>query len=116
MKNYTHRIVNMSFKKLSALAILLVTSFFSRYVYADYSVVKLNENGNQIKVLSADDNGCTVEIQIGDFRSKEINIEGVTYNLLDLSIGSLIKQKGYPELPKISRSIIIPHEKMSHMR
>ncbi len=107
----THQIKNKSFKKLHTMAVLLSATLFSGSVNADYRTVNVSENKNQISVLSASDSGCIIEIQLGSFQSKEISIGREVYNKLDLSIGSLIQEKGYPELPKISRSIIIPQGK-----
>ncbi|NLL13077.1 MAG: hypothetical protein GX267_06720 [Fibrobacter sp.] len=89
----------------------MLVVFLNGSVFANYETIKVSHNVNQVTVLSSTDSGCIIEIQLGTFHRKSININGDEYNLLDLPIGSLILEKGNPELPKISRSITIPHGK-----
>lgn len=111
MKYYSHQINRKIIKNLSAASVFFLSAYFSQSVQAEYQTVKMSEAGNQIRLISANDSGCTIEVQLGNYQSKKINIDGVDYNLLDLPMGSLIQKKGYPELPKISKSIIIPQGK-----
>lgn len=106
----SHQISGTSLITLSMAAFLL-TVFLNRSVSASYETIKASQNVNQIRVLSSTDSGCIIEIQLGTFHRKTISINGEEYNLLGLPIGSLIQEKGNPELPKISRSITIPHDK-----
>lgn len=106
----THQINSICLKTLGIAAFLL-TAFLNGSVFANYETIKVSHNVNQIRVRSSTDSGCVIEIQLGTFHRKSIRINGEGYNLLDLPIGSLIQEKGYPELPKISRSITIPHGK-----
>lgn len=106
----THQINRISLKTLCIASFLLIV-FLEGSVSACYENVKVSQNTNQVRVLSSTDSGCIIEIQLGTFNRKSISINGEGYNLLNLPDGSLIMEKGYPELPKISRSITIPHDK-----
>jgi len=99
----THQIDSTCFKTLD-ITVLLLTVFFYGSVSANYEAIK-GQNANQI---SSTDSSCTIEIQLNVFHRK---INGEVYNLFNLPTGSLIQEHGYPELPKISQSIIIPHGK-----
>lgn len=100
-----------SLKMLCIVTFYLVAVFFNNSAFANYKNEKIGENINQLNMLSVNDSGCIMEILIGDFQRKEIKIDEDGYNLLSLSIGTLIQEMGYPELPKISRSIMIPQGK-----
>jgi hypothetical protein len=101
----THQIDSTCFKTLD-ITVLLLTVFFNGSVSANYEAIKAGQNTNKIRVLSSNGSSCTIEIQLGAFHRKNISINGEVYNLLNLPTGSLIQEHGYPELPKISRSII----------
>lgn len=105
----THQINRLCFKTFGITAILVIV--FTWSASANYEVIEVSQNENEVRVLSSTDSSCTIEIQLGVFNRKSININGEVYNLLSLPIGSLIQEAGYPELPKISRSITIPHGK-----
>lgn len=104
----THQINCICLKTLSVAAFLL-TFFLNGSVSASYETIEVSHDVNQISVLSSTDSSCIIEIRLGTFHRKSININGEEYNLLELPIGSLIQEKGNPELPKITRSITMPH-------
>ena len=70
---------------------------------------KLETDRNQyVKVLSVSTEGLTLEININDFNKTPEMIDGKEYFRPWLQHESSIMEKGYPELPKIVRSISIP--------
>jgi len=74
----------------------------------NYDQVILGESNNSIRIISNSTNGLVLEIFVGSFLKSEVEIDKETYNSIKLEGEGLIKEKGFPELPKISRSILIP--------
>jgi hypothetical protein len=70
--------------------------------------VILNEKENSLNVISATSNDLTIEIVTNNFNKIPEVIENKEFNILSLNHESFIKEKGYPELPKIVRDISIP--------
>ena len=68
----------------------------------------LNQNINTLKITSSSEKGVVIDIQIGRFFKKPVLINGEKYYSINILDESLVKEKGNPELPKLSRSIIIP--------
>jgi hypothetical protein len=72
------------------------------------SKVILNEKENSLNVISATSSGLTIEIVTNNFNKIFEVIEKQEFYMLSLNHESFIKEKGYPELPKIVRNISIP--------
>ncbi len=70
--------------------------------------VVLNLNSNSLNLLSASEEGLRINLQVGNFYKKSVEINGVKYFAVNLIEESAIKEKGNPELPKFTRSIMIP--------
>jgi len=49
-----------------------------------------------------------MEIIPGSFDVKSIDIEGVEYSVIDLPGSGPLLDKGYPELPVLAQSLIVP--------
>ncbi len=82
-------------------AILLLSDAFSQ-------LVKLNSNGIKVNVLYSDDNLTRIEYLVGEFNKTAVTINSQIYYQVSLADESLLKLKGNPDLPKLSRSISIP--------
>jgi len=63
---------------------------------------------NQIRVLHASDERMVIRVELDHFQQTEIDIHGETYYSILLPGEALVLEKGFPQLPKISRSIMIP--------
>ncbi len=73
--------------------------------------IKINKNDLDVKVVVSNEQETILEFSFGNFEAIPIEIEGKVFNKLILEKGSHLKDKGFPELPIISRSIIIPDDK-----
>ena len=70
----------------------------------------INENDFDVNVISSNDQQTVIEYNFGNFERFPVTIAGETYYRLGLEKESETYQKGSPELPKITRSIIIPDD------
>lgn len=94
---------------MKKIAFLLFVSFSSLlYGQTEYEKVKVNQVDNSLKILSSSDTGIVLELSIGNYLKRPVKIDGKTYYSVNLVGESWIKQKGDPEIPKITKSIIIP--------
>ncbi|MDR0559848.1 MAG: C25 family cysteine peptidase [Prevotellaceae bacterium] len=62
-----------------------------------------------MNVVSSSTQALTVNITIGNYNKKPIVVNGVTYYSITNKQGTPILQKGFPDLPKITKSIVIPN-------
>ena len=72
--------------------------------------IKINENTFKVDVLESNNQQTTISYEFGSFERSEVLIDGKIYYRLLLPGGSITFEKGKPELPKITRSIIIPDD------
>lgn len=88
----------------------LLLILFSSLLYGQtlYEKVTINQVDNTLKILSSSDTGVVLELSIGNYLKRPVKIDGKTYYLVNLADESWIKQKGNPEIPKITKSIMIP--------
>ena len=52
-----------------------------------------------------------LNVEIGSYVKNDVSINGKTYYSITNDEGSLIYEKGYPDLPKITKSIAIPNNR-----
>ncbi len=86
--------------------IILILLWTASVVYS--STVTINNNSFSINSSNEPDDKTVIEYRFGKFDSKEIQINNQTFSILKLEKQVNIQKKGYPALPKISKSIIIP--------
>ncbi len=89
-------------KKIIIIAICLCNVLFvSGEKEKDAVEIKLLQNAEIIKI----------EFRINDFKLEEQNIDGKNFYKVIIDGEANLMEKGYPSLPKICRSIIIPDDK-----
>lgn len=88
-------------KKTLILSLLLL---FSSSIFAAKETVKISSTANSVSVVSATNKTVRIKVNIGSFQREPITINGSTYYKVDLGEG-MSYDKGYPELPKIVRSL-----------
>jgi len=88
----------------------LSTILFSTFLYGQigYEKVTITQVDNSLKILSSTDTEVVLELSIENYLKRPVTINGETYYSIKLAGESWIKQKGNPELPKVTKSIIIP--------
>ncbi len=72
--------------------------------------ITINEYEFNVNVISSNEVQTIIEYNFGSFERIPIEIDGETYFRLSLNRESETYEKGHPELPKITRSIIIPDD------
>jgi hypothetical protein len=90
--------------------VFLLLMSFSTLLYGQtgYEKTSVNQVDNSLKILSSSDEEIVLELSIGNYLKRSVKIDGNTYYSVNLVGESWIKEKGNPELPKITRSIMIP--------
>ena len=63
-----------------------------------------------INILDSNPSGLALQYKFGNFTQRPISIDGQIFTEVHLGNESLKKDKGAPELPDVSRSIIIPDD------
>ncbi len=91
-------------KKLSFSLIVFLALFFMGSSYAQY----IPEQGYQLNVLSTTPTSTIIEYKVSDYRQEQKIINGEIY--IDYNIPGMVRlmEKGFPQLPMMRRSIIIP--------
>lgn len=64
---------------------------------------------NNVQLLQSGPEHIVMQLTLGHFTSEPVNINGNTWNLLSLKKEGVTLQTGYPQLPIIARSVIIPN-------
>jgi hypothetical protein len=90
-------------KKIILLALLLTLNFV---LFAEQYTV--NGNQNEVNVISTSSQETVLEMTLGHFNRQAVTINGDTYWALNLKKEGFSMETGMPQLPYISRSIIIP--------
>ena len=96
---------------LISLLILASTLFAGQQTW-----VPLNKDAEQdvvVNVLTSNDNLIEIEYAVNGFYKEEVLIDGKAYSKIILPHEGLFLDRGYPELPHINRSVLIPPR--SHM-
>lgn len=94
-------------KKLSLLLVIIIFSGIAIHS----KTIKMNENELRVNVISSTEKETLIEFTFGAFEAVPLIINGDTYYKLLLEKWSNLNEKGNPELPVLSRSIIIPDNK-----
>jgi hypothetical protein len=89
-------------QSLFVVSFFLVSSVFARSV-------DIAEDGVDVTVLSSNNSRTVIEYTIGEFAQLPVEINGKLHYQLRLGEEPLTFEKGYPELPHVPRSIVIPN-------
>jgi len=93
---------------LIALFILAMIPFI---VKADWVSIDKNKTSNtepSVTILSDDNSGTTIKVDLSGFDIAEFITDGKSYNNVDLLTDILSSEPGYPELPYIAKVLAIP--------
>ena len=92
----------------ASLIVWLWFAFTDGSVSQTYSGNSIDKPNCEISIITATEEKLRLKVIIHNYNKQEIIIENKNWNSIDLAGEALIKQKSFPELPKISRSIQIP--------
>jgi gingipain R len=74
------------------------------------SVIMQNSQGGKFTVLSGDEYSSVIEFRTGDVISKEVTTQNGTAYTISTKNGTPILESGFPDLPKMNASIVVPDE------
>ena len=94
------------FRKIIILSFIVITCAFSQWI--DLSSDK--ESTYSIELLEDNPQGTIFKMNLPGYYLKTQVIEGKNYTILDVPKTTKIMEMGYPELPRINESIVIPDE------
>ena len=95
---------NLMKKNILALLVLLLFN----YIYSE--IIQFKNDNNQLQIIENTSEELIIEYSLNLVQKNEIIIDGKTYYHLSIDDESNLFQKGFPELPKISKSMIIPEK------
>ncbi|MDZ7292387.1 MAG: C25 family cysteine peptidase [candidate division KSB1 bacterium] len=95
----------------SLMAILALTFMAAASAIGQW-VSLTGPEGKPVAVTLREDtpSGTVIEFTVGGYYLNSVNIEGKPHSVLSIPKAVTFLEKGYPELPRISRSIMIPDE------
>ena len=76
-----------------------------------FSLISKSSRAVQIKVLRDSPLGTTIEFEIKDWTLQPVQIGDKIYSKIFLPNAVTFLKKGFPELPRLSKSVIIPNHK-----
>ena len=85
---------------------LLITVMLVSFVFCEEVII--NNQTKSVEVVSSNDEQTVISYDFGSFEKYRIEIDGNTFYRINLPGESYSADKGAPELPQITRSIIIP--------
>ncbi|MFH1679138.1 MAG: C25 family cysteine peptidase [Candidatus Eisenbacteria bacterium] len=85
--------------------LLAVTPCFAEWVAVGEGAEEL-----AVRVLESNDERVVLEYLVGGFERTPLDIEGAAYSAIFLGEESSILETGYPELPHVCRSVVIPDQ------
>ncbi|MBN1948201.1 MAG: hypothetical protein JW784_00495, partial [Candidatus Cloacimonetes bacterium] len=91
-----------------ALLLFVMSIFIIPLVGMVEEEIIINDNDFSLELISSTDQETIIEYSLGNFFRTPVEIDGETYYQLRLAKEANTFDKGEPELPKITRSIIIP--------
>jgi len=94
----------MKIKKITVLTIL--TLLIGSFIFPVSSVETSSEP--IIINLFETDEKIQISYQINNFESEYVYIDGIEYSIINIGEESNILEKGFPDIPNICRSVIIP--------
>ncbi|RLC45042.1 MAG: hypothetical protein DRH57_08680, partial [Candidatus Cloacimonadota bacterium] len=94
---------------LTVMTILIAGLLLSENAFAEK--IMLNPSAKElssVELIQSNNDKIILNYNINGFEKEAVRIEGETYYRILLGIEPLSKEKGYPELPHINRSVMIP--------
>ena len=86
---------------------LAVSLLFCSFIHAE--AININGNNAGVTAVSAGESRTVITYEVGGFARMPVEIDGTCYYRLQLNDEPVTFERGAPELPYITRSIIIPN-------
>ncbi len=91
--------------------LLLSVFLFSNHIFADQwvNINSINEKSPDLNIISSDIENTFLEFKLEGFNQKLVSINNVEYAKISFPGSASNLDFGYPDLPTISKSVIIPN-------
>ncbi len=97
-------------------SLLVVLLMLTTLITLSAEVVRVGNSDNQVNLIESDANQTVIEMTLGYFNKEEVVIDGQTFNQISLDKEAETYIMGAPEVPTVSRSIIINDNSKPEMR
>jgi hypothetical protein len=88
---------------------IFVAVFFFLFSFVYAAEININRNSLDVTVVSSTGFKTVIEYEVGRFTRIPVEIDGELYYKLQLNDEAVTFERGSPELPHVTRSIIIPN-------
>ncbi|MDR0830373.1 MAG: C25 family cysteine peptidase [Prevotellaceae bacterium] len=69
----------------------------------------INQQTNKVDIISSTEQSLILNVTLGNYNKKPVTIQGSTFYSVSIPEGTQISEQGYPDLAKITQSILIPN-------
>jgi hypothetical protein len=90
--------------------LLLIAGACFTTLFAQQNFIMQNSTGGKFYFISGDEYGSQIEFKTGDVISKAVTTQNGTAYTISTTDGTPILEAGYPDLPKMNTSIIVPDD------
>ena len=98
-------------RKLFCILFAVSLAFASTAAAGNWMTLNNSENPFTVEVISSDVNTTVLNYRVNAYYTSEITIDGKTYTGFEkMRKESMIEEAGYPRLPRINRSLVIPND------
>ena len=95
---------------------LVVMLMLTMLIGLSAEVIRVGSSDNQVNLISSDASETVIEMTVGYFNKSDLVIDGQVFNQISLDKEAETYIKGAPEVPTVSRSIIIDNHAKPEMR
>jgi len=96
--------------------LLLVVMVLTLVASLSAGIVTVSDSANEVNVISSNNSETVLEMTLGQFIQEEVEIDGVVYKTLSLNKEAETYKKGAPEVPILTRSIIVDNYSSSELQ
>jgi len=103
-------LLNMQKKVSFAILIVMFIPFLLKAEWIPLNNNKSKQIAPNVTLVSDDNNSSIFKVDISGFDLKNINTNGIEYQVVDLLLESFITKPGMPALPYIAKTFAIPEQ------
>ena len=102
--------------RISGIALVTILLLAAAVSGAETIALDTAAEGLSVRVVESDVETTTIEYELGSFSSEPIDIDGESFFSVGLGEESTTLERGFPQLPNICRSIVIPDDAQMAVR
>jgi len=96
--------------RITGIALATILLIVAAVSGAEIIALETAGEGLSVRVVDSNIETTTIEYELGSFTSDPIEIDGEIFHLIRLDGEGSILKRGFPELPNVCRSIVIPDD------